>query len=104
MLPLRPSPTAANLAYAYVGQIRSSVGSGTGFVVKQRVVATAGHVVFDDGTLSAATGLQWLFQRDRGDFEPAPQVPRGFYLMTGYAEQRQPENSPRHLLTRVAGS
>ena len=80
--------------YAYVGQIRSNVGSSTGFVVKQRVVATAGHVVFDDGTLSAAQGLQWLFQRDRSTYEPKPQVPRGYYIFDGYTAQRAAENTP----------
>ena len=80
--------------YAYVGQIRSNAGSSTGFVVKARVVATAGHVVFDDGTLSAAQGLQWLFQRDRGTYEPKPQFPRGYYLFDGYTAQRTAENTP----------
>ncbi|MES2661052.1 MAG: choice-of-anchor tandem repeat GloVer-containing protein [Verrucomicrobiota bacterium] len=80
--------------YAYVGQIRSNAGSSTGFVVKQRVVATAGHVVFDDGTLSAVGNLQWLFQRDRGTHEPKPQIPRGFYIFDGYAAQRELENTP----------
>ena len=80
--------------YAYVGQIRSNAGSSSGFVVKQRVVATAGHVVWDDGTLSAAQGLQWLFQRDAGGYEPKPQTPRGFYIFDGYAAQRTLENTP----------
>lgn len=80
--------------YAYVGQLTSDAGASTGFVVRPRVVATAGHVVFDDGTLAAATGLQWLFQRDRGVHEPAPQTPRGYYVMSGYAAQRSTENSP----------
>ncbi|MFO1485837.1 MAG: Ig-like domain-containing protein [Verrucomicrobiaceae bacterium] len=80
--------------YAYVGQIRSNVGSSSGFVVKQRVVATAGHVVFDDGTLATAQGLQWLFQRDRGTYEPKPQIPRGYYIFDGYTAQRAAENTP----------
>ena len=82
------------LPYAYVGQITSDVGASSGFVVRPRVVATAGHVVFDDGTLSAATGLRWLFQRDIGVNEPVPQVPRGYYLLSGYAAQRAADNSP----------
>jgi hypothetical protein len=82
------------LPYAYVGQIRSDAGSGSGFVVKPRVVATAAHVVFDDGTLSYATNLQWLFQRDRGTYEPKPLVPRGVYVFTGYAARRTLDNTP----------
>ncbi len=80
--------------FAFVGQIRSEVGSSTGFVVKRRVVATAGHVVFDDGTLGYITGLQWLFQRHSGEHEPQPQVPRGYYLAAGYAAQRIADASP----------
>ncbi len=80
--------------YAYCGQIRSDTGAGSGFVVGPRVVATAGHVVFDDGSLATATGLQWLFQRDRDVHEPRVLLPRGYYLMTGYAAQRAADNSP----------
>jgi hypothetical protein len=80
--------------YAYSGQIVSDAGASTGFVVKPRVVATAGHVVFDDGTLSAAQGLQWHFQRDAGSYEPTPLYPRGFYIFDGYAAQRTLENTP----------
>jgi uncharacterized delta-60 repeat protein len=80
--------------YAYVGQIRSNAGAGTGFIVKPRVVATAAHVVWDDGTLSAAQGVQWLFQRDAGTHDPVPLTPQGFYTFDGYAAQRIADNSP----------
>jgi len=80
--------------YGFVGQIRSDVGSSSGFLIKPRVVATAGHVVFDDGTLSAVTGLQWLHQRHRGTYESAPRTPRGYYIFDGYAAQRGAENTP----------
>lgn len=83
-----------DLPFAHVGQIRSNLGSSTGFVVKRRVVATAGHVVFDDGTLTYITELQWLFQRHAGAYEPVPQVPRGYYLAAGYANQRALDASP----------
>jgi len=80
--------------HGFVGQIRTSAGLSSGFVVKPRVVATAGHVVFDDGMLAFVTNPQWLLQRDRGTFEPTPQVPRGFYVFDGYAAQREAENTP----------
>jgi autotransporter-associated beta strand protein len=83
-----------DMPYAYVGQITSDVGSSTGFVVRPRVVATAGHVVFDDVTLAATTGLQWYFQLDRGVHEPLALTPRGYYLLSGYADQRAAENTP----------
>ncbi len=93
-LPFSSVSVDEDLPFAYVGQIRSEVGSSTGFVVKRRVVATAGHVVFDDGSLSYITSMQWLFQQHSGQFEPKPQVPRGSYLATGYADQRIADNSP----------
>ncbi|MEO5914552.1 MAG: immunoglobulin domain-containing protein [Luteolibacter sp.] len=88
VLPFETVSANSNLPYAYVGQIRSDVGSGSGFVVKPRVVLTAGHVIFDDGTLSVVTGLQWLFQRDTISHEPVPLVPRGIHLVDDYAAAR----------------
>ena len=82
------------LPYAYVGQIRTDAGMGSGFVARPGVVATAGHVVFDDGTLSSATGVQWLLQQDQGTHEPLPLAPRGYYVLTGYAAQRADDDSP----------
>ncbi|MEO5714035.1 MAG: choice-of-anchor tandem repeat GloVer-containing protein [Luteolibacter sp.] len=91
----RPAPVpfetvsgSAALPYQWVGQLRSDAGSATGFVVKDRVVLTAAHVVFDDGTLSYVTGLNWNFQRDNGRFEPKPLLPRGGYTLTGYSARR----------------
>ena len=86
--------TNEDLPYAYLGQIRTGAGSSTGFVVKRRVVATAGHVVFNDGSLSFITDIQWFFQRHTDTHEPKPQVPRGYYLAAGYAAQRGIDNSP----------
>jgi hypothetical protein len=80
--------------YAFVGQIRSNLGSGSGFVVKPRVVATAAHMVFNDSTFEWVEKLQWLFQRDRNEFEPASHTPRGFYALDGYSQQRLLDNSP----------
>lgn len=94
VLPFSDVSEDETMPYAYVGQIRSDAGSSTGFVVKNRVVATAGHVVWDDGTLSATQGLQWLFQRHRAVYEPKPLIPRGFYLFDGYSAQRILDNSP----------
>ena len=94
MLPFETVSTDTSLPNAFVGQIRGDAGSGTGFVVRPRVVATVGHVVFNDGTLAATTGLQWLFQNDRNVHEPVPVIPRGSYLLTGYAAQRALDNSP----------
>ena len=51
-------------------------------------------MVWNDGTLSAVEGLQWLFQRHRGLNEPKPLIPRGHYTFDGYAAQRIADNSP----------
>ena len=75
--------------YAFCGQILSDAGTATGFAVADRVVLTAGHVVFDESSLSFTGGIRWLFQRMRGDVEPVPMEPRGAYLLDGYAAARQ---------------
>jgi uncharacterized repeat protein (TIGR03803 family) len=94
VVPYQTVISGTNLPYAYVGQIQSDAGSATGFVVASRVVATAAHVVFDDGTLSATTGVQWLLQEYAGTYQPAPLIPRGFYDFAGYAAQRAAEGTP----------
>jgi hypothetical protein len=94
VVPYQTVTTGTNLPYAYVGQIQSDAGSATGFVVARRVVATAAHVVFNDATLEATTGLQWLFEEYAGTNQPTPLVPRGFYDFTGYASQRAKEGTP----------
>lgn len=89
-------PTPVSLAdstgkapYEFAGQLQSDVGFGSGTVVKPRVVLTAAHVVFDDATLSYTTGLQWRFERRRGEIEPPPILPRGSYLFASYAGLRK---------------
>jgi len=86
--------TSPDLPYSWVGQFRSDAGAGSGFVVRPGVVATAGHVMFDDGTLSSATGMQWLHRHDNQVHDPVPLNPRGYFLLTGYAAQRAIDDSP----------
>jgi hypothetical protein len=94
VLRFETTSTNRNMPYAYVGQLRSSTGLYSGFVVKQRVVATVGQAVWDEATLSAAGDTQWLLQRDHGTYEPEPQIARGFYLFDGYADRREAEGTP----------
>ena len=89
--------------FAFVGQVRTDLGTGSGTAVMQKVVLTAGHVVFDDLALKFAAGpindedlgdftaggIEWRFQRMRGEFEPIPVIPRGAYVLSGYASARQ---------------
>lgn len=93
-VPFATVTTDRTKPYMFVGQIRSNVGYGSGFLVRPRTVATAAHVIFDDVTLSGITDLQWLFQQDKGIHEPQPMTPRGSYILTGYAARRTLENSP----------
>jgi hypothetical protein len=80
--------------YLFNGQLQSSVGFGSGFVVKRRVVLTAAHVLFDDVHLTYSVDTRWFFQRYRDEHEPMPQTPRGWYSFDGYAAQRELDNSP----------
>ncbi len=89
-----PEIAATNRPYCFIGQIQSSAGFGSGFVVKPRVVLTAAHVLFDDVMLANVTEVRWFFQWYRDRFEPVPQTPRGWYVFEGYAAQRQADNSP----------
>jgi uncharacterized repeat protein (TIGR03803 family) len=90
-LPAELSISAAttNEPYVFCGQILSDAGTASGFAVADRVVLTAAHVVFDESSLAFNGGLRWLFQRMRGEVEPVPLVPRGAYLLDGYAAARQ---------------
>src|SRR4029453_18314838 len=76
--------------FCYNGQIKSRVGVGSGVVVKEGVVLTAAHLVFDDKNLEwvDAFDIQWLFQRYRGQHEPVAQRPYGTVILAGYAAQR----------------
>jgi hypothetical protein len=98
-VPFESLSSSFGMPYSYVGQIRSDLGSSSGFVVKSkadkdagttvsRVVATAGHVVFDDNTKAFVGGLQWLLQRDSSAYEPEPLIPRGAHLLDDYAAAR----------------
>jgi len=58
------------------------------------VVLTAAHVVFDDSTLSYVARVRWFFQREKGEFEPPAQTPRGWYVFSGYAAARTNDNTP----------
>jgi uncharacterized delta-60 repeat protein len=87
-------PAANQPPYPWCGQLLSDVGYGSGTVVKKRVVLTAAHVVFNDATFTFVSGVNWFFQRHQGEYEPAPQNPRGWYVYDGYAAARTNDNSP----------
>ena len=89
--------TNANLTsspYCFAGQIQTDNGFGSGFVPLDRIVVTAAHVLFDDASLSFAQGVRWFFQRETNAFDAPPQIPRGSYVLAGYASQRAADHSP----------
>jgi len=83
-----------NPAYMYNGFLETDAGFGSGVVVKDRVVLTAAHVLFDDVNLTDVIHVRWMFEKYRNQNEPAPQTPRGWYVFSGYADQRKVDNSP----------
>jgi V8-like Glu-specific endopeptidase len=85
-----PVPDLAGSPYQYVGMIRTPLGRGSGTVVAERVVLTAGHLFFD------STGLQWAdtqwFPRQQQDTRQAPPLaPRGILYRTSYAKLVAPD-------------
>lgn len=88
-----PQPVGANTVmtqrpFEFIGQVSSDAGSGSGVAAAERVVLTAAHVIFDDATATYVTGLQWQCAPVPLQFEPTPLVPRGAYLLDGYAAAR----------------
>ena len=84
------------LPYVFCGQIQSPAGFGSGCVVKNKVVLTAAHVVYDDVALSfvPTASVKWFLQRYAGLYEPPPQIPRGWCVFEGYASAREADRSP----------
>jgi enediyne biosynthesis protein E4 len=74
--------------YAFNGQLQTAHGYGSGVAVRERVVLTAAHVVFDDATLSYVNEANWFFQKHTGDFDPKPQRARGWYVLSSYSAAR----------------
>jgi hypothetical protein len=82
------------LPYAFNGQLQTDVGTGSGAVVRDRVVLTAAHIVFNDETLSYVNPPNWFFQKETGEFDPKPQVARGVIALSGYAAARTNDLPP----------
>lgn len=77
-----------NYPFGFNGQLETDVGSGSGVAVQTNVVLTAAHLVFNDQTLSYVNHATWLFQEETGVSQPSPLQARGWYLLSGYASQR----------------
>jgi hypothetical protein len=99
--PLDFPSRATNQPFSYLGRIVSDFGSGSGTVVKEGVVLTAAHVIFDDRTLSFVDSLRWFFRPYAGSYQPVAATPRGAFVLQGYASKRQQENTPGVSSTEV---
>lgn len=82
----------------FTGQIESSAGYGSGVAVTMHTAATAGRVVFDQDRLAGALDVVWFNRRhadlgeDLQDERVAPvRYPRGYKLLSGYADMRTEE-------------
>jgi hypothetical protein len=78
----------ASFPYWFNGQLQTDVGFGSGVVVRETVVLTAAHMVFNDVTLSYVNRAWWHYQKEAGVFDPKPNEARGWYVLSGYAAQR----------------
>ncbi len=74
--------------FGFNGQLQSDNGYGSGVAVDTHVVLTAGHLVFNDATLSYVSHAHWFFRRDAGVSEPRPQAARSYFVLSGYASRR----------------
>jgi hypothetical protein len=74
--------------YGYNGELQTDVGYGSGVVVRDNIVLTAAHMVFNDETLAYVSQAYWSFQQEGGTFGPDPLPARGWYVLSGYAAQR----------------
>ena len=78
----------ADYPYGFNGQLQTDVGYGSGVAVRETVVLTAAHMVFNDQTLAYVSKAWWSFQQEAGVFQPEPLAARGWYILSGYAAQR----------------
>jgi hypothetical protein len=83
-----------HLGLAFNGQLQSDVGLASGVVVRDTVVLTAAHVVFNDDTLAYVGRVNWFLQKHTGEHDPKPQAARGWYVLSGYASARTNDLPP----------
>jgi outer membrane protein assembly factor BamB/V8-like Glu-specific endopeptidase len=79
--------------YPMVGQLRTPAGWGSGTAVRDRVVLTAAHVLFDDVTTNYInpSSIMWFQEKIAGEYEPSPIYPAGYYVHTNYLQKRTVE-------------
>ena len=88
---IQQSPKDGRRTYQMAGQIRTPYGWASGVAVRDRVVLTAAHVLFDSSTnLVDPTQIQWFHARHAGPdgYEPQPIQAKGYYFHTNYLTSR----------------
>ncbi|MCW1924544.1 hypothetical protein OKA05_18405 [Luteolibacter arcticus] len=85
------TPDLSANPWQYVGMIRTPLGRGTGTVVAERVVLTAGHLFFDSTGLQWAD-TQWFSRQQQGTRQAPPVTPRGILYRTSYAKLVAPDS------------
>jgi hypothetical protein len=93
---IRDAQTALPRApYPMVGQLKTPTGYGSGIAVRQRVVLTAAHVLFDEttGQMVPPESIEWFLERHAGDagYEPIPVKAAGYYVNENYLAARNTE-------------
>ena len=81
--------------YPMAGQIRTPAGWASGVVVRDRVVLTAAHVLFDGSTnLVDPSSIEWFHERHAGvaGYSPRPIRAKGYYYHTNYLAARTVES------------
>jgi hypothetical protein len=93
---IRDAQTALPRApYPMAGQLKTPMGYGSGIAVRQRVVLTAAHVLFDESTgqMVPPESIEWYVERHAGDagYEPIPVKAVGYYVNENYLAARNTE-------------
>jgi hypothetical protein len=86
--PASSIPDVSHFPYGFNGQLQTDAGFGSGVAVRETVVLTAAHMVFNDQTLAFVQNAWWSFQQETSSFAPEPLAARGWYVLSGYSSQR----------------
>jgi|GEM_PF-7037018 len=110
-LPLAPVPVtladsdASFSPNRFCGQIESSAGFASGIAVKNKVVLTVAHALFDADTLTYASEVRWYHQRMQEEYVPSfsyftadgesleSHRARGYFVLSGYSQELSESNN-----------
>ena len=86
------SPTIfGNIVTGNNGPTNAAVlGYGSGIVVRDKVVLTAAHVLFDERTTNFVPAVAWYHERHAGEYDPQPIYARGWYVFPLRPRDKEP--------------